>query len=98
MCALKTREFVSFTRTKEALSDHTQWRTFRKRLAKRPCKNQSQAALDQGKRLKPSDVMAIHDPRLGVEIRREEHLGVGDLARETCFWNGGSPCDEFGVR
>ena len=51
-----------------------------------------------GQRLKPGGVVAIHDSWLVVEVRRD---GLGEwavLPRVTCFWNGGSPCVEFGVK
>ena len=49
-----------------------------------------------GQRLQPVDVVAIHDPWLVVEMRRDRRgndgLGSGDLFRRLA----GSPCVEFG--
>ena len=32
-----------------------------------------------GQRLQPGDVVAMHDPWLGVEMRRDGHIGGGSL-------------------
>ena len=49
-----------------------------------------------GQRLQPVDVVAIHDPWLVVEMRRDRRgndgLGSGDLFRRLA----GSPCLRFG--